>query len=113
MADQFIGKGNYMFVRFLTVGAALGLAIIWSLPAEAQARRANSTSMTCAQVQNMIAQRGAVVMNTGPNTFDRYVSGRGFCQISEYARADNVPTKDNPKCQVRRCVNTTPRSFSR
>ncbi len=113
MTKRVIAAEKFLGAWILAIGAALGMAVMVSLPADAQTRRVNSTSMTCDQVRNMIAQRGAVVMNTGPNTFDRYVANRGSCQISEYARADHVPTRDNPQCPVRRCVNTTPRSFSR
>ena len=70
---------------------------------QAQSRRVDSRSLTCAQVQSMIAQRGAVLFNTGPHTFDRYVSNLNNCQRGEVLLRENIPTKDTPHCGVRRC----------
>lgn len=113
MVRQNVGAASDPWPRMMSIGAVVGMAIIMSMPAHAQSRRANSTAMTCDQVRSMIDQRGAVIMNTGPNTFDRYVSNRGFCQRTEIAKTDYVPTRDAAKCPVKRCVNVTPRSFGR
>ncbi|WP_422374746.1 hypothetical protein [Roseibium sp.] len=96
----------FKFALFVVAGGSVTLA---SLPiAEAQSRRPNSTAMTCGQVQSMINQRGAVVLSTGQHTFDRYVSNRNSCQHGEILRRDYVPTKDNNRCYVQRCVNPQP-----
>lgn len=86
-----------------------GLAVL-SLSGIAEARP-SSTAMTCAQAQSMITQNGAVVMNTGQYTFDRYVANLNFCQHGEVLRWDYVPTRDAPKCRVQRCVNPQPWRF--
>ncbi len=91
--------------RQFMLAAATGLLMAaFVQPADAQSGRPDSRSMTCEQVQSMIAQRGAVVLSTGQYTFDRYVSNRNSCQRSEVLKTDYVPTKDAKRCAVRRCV---------
>ncbi|MHA7774933.1 hypothetical protein [Roseibium sp. M-1] len=75
------------------------------------AARPNSNAMTCAQVQSMINQNGAVVLSTGQYTFDRYVSNTNFCQHGQITRWDYVPTKDARKCRVSRCIDPQPWRF--
>lgn len=84
--------------------AATGLLLAAVLPATAQSRRPDTRTMTCGQVQSLINQRGAVVMSTGQNTFDRYVANRNFCQHGEVLKRDYVPTRDNNRCYVQRCA---------
>jgi hypothetical protein len=108
MARQFRSTSKRFWSRAVPAVTALVATAILTLPADAQSRRANSTSLTCAQAQSLIAQRGAVLMNTGPNTFDRYVNDRGSCQVNEYAKTDFIPTKDKKKCAVKRCESITP-----
>lgn len=113
MARQDVETAHSVWTRIAALGAIFGMAAIVSLPAEAQSRRANTTTMSCDQVQSYIAQRGAAVMNTGRHTFDRYVEHRGFCQRNEFAKVDYVPTRDVGRCPVRRCVSVTPKRFTR
>ncbi|TYC67994.1 hypothetical protein FMN63_18360 [Stappia sp. BW2] len=88
--------------------AACGAVLVTALPSAAQSGRPNSTAMSCGQAQSLINQRGAVVMSTGRYTFDRYVANRSFCQHGEVTRRAYIPTKDNAKCYVLRCVNPQP-----
>lgn len=88
--------------------AACGAVLVTALPSAAQSGRPNSTAMSCGQVQSMINQRGAVVLSTGRYTFDRYVANRSYCQHGEVTRRDYIPTKDNAKCYVLRCINPQP-----
>jgi len=91
-------------VSLLAGGAVLSGTTV----SEAQSGRPNSTAMTCTQVQSMITQRGGVVISTGQYTFDRYVANRNFCQHGEILRKDYIPTRDNNRCYVQRCVNPQP-----
>ncbi|QDG74549.1 hypothetical protein [Labrenzia sp. PHM005] len=113
MARQGFNAAQTGWSRVIAASAMFGMTVIVSLPAEAQSRRANTTTMSCGQVQSFIAQRGAAVMSTGQHTFDRYVEHRGFCQHNEFAKVDYVPTKDVGRCAVRRCVSVTPKRFTR
>jgi len=70
--------------------------------------RPDSTAMTCAQAAGLVKARGAVVMSTGPTTYDRYVSNRGFCTQTEITVPDWVATRDSNACFVGyRCKETT------
>lgn len=62
--------------------------------------RPDTRSMTCRQAQNLVYQRGAIVLSTGTHTFDRYVAGPGFCEIGERIVPETVPTKDTARCPI-------------
>lgn len=93
----------------LSIAALAGGSLLAGLaPSAAQSGRPNTTGMTCAQVQSLIAQRGGVVLSTGRYTFDRYVANRNFCQHGEVTQRDYVPTRDANRCVVQRCINPQP-----
>lgn len=63
-------------------------------------------TMSCRQASALVSGQGAVVLKTGPYTYDRYVTGRQFCQIGERARPAWVPTADVQQCFVgNRCMS--------
>lgn len=72
-------------------------AIILSTAASSQ-NRPLTTSMTCSQVAGRVASQGAIVLSTGPYTYDRYVSGANSCLHGEFPDPAWVPTADNPQC---------------
>jgi hypothetical protein len=73
--------------------AATGLALA----------RPDSRTMTCEQVRGLIAGRRAVVLTTGPNTYERYVRQFGNeCDWPEVPMSAYVPTRDG-NCPVYRC----------
>lgn len=78
--------------------AALVLALA-ATPALAQ-ERPSSTRMTCQQAARFVLARGAVVLGTGGQTYDRYVRDRSFCAPTEVVQRRFVPTLDNPQCFV-------------
>lgn len=59
-----------------------------------------SPALACGQAQRLVLARGAVVIGTGPYTYDRYVRDRGFCEINEYLEPAYVPSADTPQCFV-------------
>ena len=59
-----------------------------------------TTSMTCAQAAGRVASQGAVVLNTGPYTYDRYVSGPNSCAYGEFPDPAWVPMADTMQCFV-------------
>ncbi len=71
------------------------------LPAGAEARP-DTRSMTCNQLQAFIKKNGAVVMNTGPRTYNRFVYHRGFCLYSETVGTAWVDASDG-ECRLREC----------
>jgi hypothetical protein len=82
-------------------GAAAAFVLL-STVAFAQGRP-DARTMSCADVQALLARQGAAVITTGPNTFDRYVSNTGACNHTEFAETDFIATRDAARCQVRSC----------
>jgi hypothetical protein len=56
--------------------------------------------MTCNQARDFIASNGAVVMTTGPHTFERFVAHAGYCMWDEYAARAWAPTRDASQCLI-------------
>lgn len=78
---------------------AAALATVVAGEAAAQGRP-DSLRMSCAGARGLIASRGAVVLGTGPNLYDRYVSSQAFCLPDEVTRPAWVATADNRQCFI-------------
>ncbi len=64
--------------------------------------------MSCNGARALVANQGAIVLNTGPFTYDRYVAGYGRCVLGEVPDPTWVPTADNLQCPIGyRCVERT------
>ena len=70
-----------------------------SLGASAQQGMPQTRTMTCADVQALVAKRGAVLLATGPNSYDRYVRDNSYCSYPEQVNPEWVPTL-NGSCNV-------------
>ena len=57
-------------------------------------------TMTCAQARGIVASQGAVVLRTGPTTYDRYVRTPTFCALGETVHPAWVRTADAAQCPV-------------
>ncbi len=67
--------------------------------------RPDTRALTCAQASALVARDGAVVMTTGPFTYQRIVRDGGFCTIETTTRPDYEATRDERQCFVGyRCV---------
>ncbi|MCG7391786.1 hypothetical protein MHY87_02550 [Microvirga sp. ACRRW] len=62
--------------------------------------QSSTLAMTCAQARGIVASQGAVVLRTGPTTYDRYVRDGSFCALQETARPAWVRTADSAQCPV-------------
>ena len=80
--------------------AVAGLLATASSQAAVAQGRPSSVAMTCRETANLILTRGAVVLGTGGQTFDRYVRDRSFCEATEIAVRGFVPTRDVPACFI-------------
>lgn len=80
-------------------GWAVCLALCTASPCLSQARP-NTTAMSCKAAAGLVAGQGAVVLDTGPTTYDRYVLDEGFCNRSEVTKPAFVPTADNRECFI-------------
>jgi hypothetical protein len=59
-----------------------------------------SSSMSCSALATIVADRGAVLLNTGPSRFDRYVSSSNLCFRPDSLSATSVQSSDKPRCFV-------------
>jgi hypothetical protein len=89
--------------RLLTAFVPVVMAgfVVVSAASPSQARP-DVRSMTCSQVQALLAQEHAVTFTTGPNTYARYV-GPGICDATRVARPTTISTKDTNQCAVNVC----------
>jgi hypothetical protein len=89
-----------MLIRRIALTTAALLLAATSL-AEA---RPDTRTMGCQELQQLIQSRRAVVLTTGPNTYDRYVRQFGNeCDWPDVPRSAYVPTRDG-RCPVHRCA---------
>ena len=99
------GRGGSCVRGSLAAAAAAGLLVLGAAgPASAQ-RRPDTLTMTCQQVGQLVQSRGAIILGTGPNIFDRYVADGRFCSLNEVAAPSPLRTRDNPYCRAaNRCI---------
>ncbi len=91
----------------MTRPALVSLTLAASLMATAAVAqgRPSTTAMTCGQARGFVSSRGAAVIGTGGQTYDRFVRDRGFCEATEVTKTTFVPTRDNPSCFIGyRCI---------
>ena len=62
--------------------------------------RPYTPSMSCRAATALVAARGAIVLGTGPNTYERVVVHGGFCSIEQTTAPAWETTSDNPQCFV-------------
>ena len=74
---------------------AVMLLISFSLLTSAGlAQRPSTRAMSCGQAQDLVDDRGAIVLSTGRHTYDRFVATPGYCSAGEYADRAWAPTRD-------------------
>lgn len=79
--------------------AALGAASLSVDMAQAQGRP-DSLGMSCASARGLVSSRGAIVLGSGPNLYDRYVASQRFCLPDEITKPSWVPTRDTRQCFI-------------
>jgi hypothetical protein len=62
--------------------------------------RPDTLRLSCGQVSSLVQMRGSAVLASGPNLYDRYVSGCEFCYDGEFLQPAWVRTKDSEECSV-------------
>ncbi len=83
-------------MRVLSVAIALTVCATGALAQSA----GTTTTMTCEEARQIVASQGSVVLNTGPDTFDRYVSNDRYCASGQYVKPAFVPTRNTQECEV-------------
>ena len=92
---------------------ATALALLSLTTLAAAQGRPSTTAMSCGQAARLVETRGAIVLATGRDLYDRYVSRPGLCVTSTYARPAFAPTRDNPQCNIGYYCSNAPPMFSR
>lgn len=64
------------------------------------AARPSTTTMTCGQAAATVAKAGAIVLTTGPGTYERFVATSAKCQRGELTEPATAPTTDEESCPV-------------
>jgi len=78
---------------------AIGVTVLPVLAPVAQTRP-NTTRLSCNQTKDLVYSRGAVVLSTGRNTFDRFVANQSFCPSGDYVERAFVRTRDRNSCSI-------------
>lgn len=60
----------------------------------------SSLDLTCRQVAELVNNRGAVVLSTGPGLYDRFVRDGSFCEVGLVPAPAWIPTRDSSLCLV-------------
>ena len=87
---------NYGALALASVPLAL---MLWAPVAAAQSRP-QTPRMSCAAASRLVATRGAIVLGTGPDLYDRYVASRRFCLPDETTKPAWVRSANDPQCFV-------------
>jgi hypothetical protein len=86
--------------RLTAAIAAAALAYGGSLePASAQARTA-TTTLSCSAAAALVTERGAIVLSTGPTTYDRFVAGGSACDRYQTTEPAYERTADAQQCFI-------------
>jgi hypothetical protein len=79
---------------------ALYLSMLAFSTAAVAQGRPYTPSMPCREASALVTARGAVVLSTGPNSYERVVAHGGLCSVEETSAPAWEPTADNPRCFV-------------
>mgnify|MGYP006279554165 CR=1 FL=1 len=77
-----------------------GLLVFGALGSAWAQGRPDSLRMSCENARRLVSERGAIVLGTGPDLYDRYVATQGFCQRDEITDPVWVPTADKSQCFI-------------
>jgi hypothetical protein len=111
LAVLYLPIGQYLFYcvlgrleqlrRKYHVKSSLTLLFFLSLASTVNAQtQFDGRSVPCAHIAATVRSRGAVVISTGPYSYDRYVNGGQFCVRPEIAVPTWISTADAAQCFV-------------
>jgi hypothetical protein len=83
-------------IRILLPGLALA-----SVATVATAQVGPPTSQrTCGANRQLVMREGAVVLETGPSTYARFVRSGTQCLVDQFPEPAWVPSSNNPQCFI-------------
>ncbi len=62
--------------------------------------RATTTTMSCDAAASLVQARGAVVLYSTPDIFDRFVRDASFCPHGQVLKPAFTPARDRAQCFV-------------
>ncbi|PZR83819.1 MAG: hypothetical protein DI537_34290 [Stutzerimonas stutzeri] len=62
--------------------------------------RVSIETMMCRSAEGLVSSRGAVVLGTGPYTYDRFVRDGSYCDIRQTTRPAYERTTDSAQCFI-------------
>lgn len=78
--------------------ATVGVASAQPLPGNEPADRVTAMDFTCADLGALVTKRGALIVRTGPNGYDRLVRDQQFCERDLLTGPVTVETRDARSC---------------
>jgi hypothetical protein len=81
------------------VGPVLLVALAIPGPAPAQSRP-DARALTCDATRRLVDGAGAIVVTTGPYTFERFVASAQFCERRDTLIPMWIATRDQAQCPV-------------
>ncbi|WP_096172800.1 hypothetical protein [Cohaesibacter sp. ES.047] len=95
--------------KFTVALSALAVTLVASGAQASADARVDSQKMSTSALQELIQDRGAVILTTGEDLFDRYVASKSECLIGESTERAYVPTADSSSAFVGyTCVSPDP-----
>jgi hypothetical protein len=86
---------------FLSARRPMAALFLLAMVVGAQAQsRPDSLRMSCEATRRLVSERGAVVLGTGPDIYDRYVNSQAFCERDEYTDPVWLPSADARQCFI-------------
>ncbi|WP_246777376.1 hypothetical protein [Microvirga sp. VF16] len=59
-----------------------------------------TSQRTCSANRQLVLREGAVVLDTGPSTYARFVRSGAECTIDQFPEPAWVPSSNNPQCFI-------------
>jgi hypothetical protein len=79
----------------------LSVLTLTSIATAATAQVGPPTSQrTCSANRQLVLREGAVVLDTGPSTYARFVKNGSECMVGQFPEPAWVPSTNNPQCFI-------------
>ncbi len=59
-----------------------------------------TSQRTCGANRQLVMKEGAVVLDTGPSTYARFVRSDAECMVDQFPEPAWVPSSNNPQCFI-------------
>jgi hypothetical protein len=59
-----------------------------------------TSQRTCGANRQLVQKEGAVVLDTGPSTYARFVRSSAECLVDQFPEPAWVPSSNNPQCFI-------------